>query len=495
MRLFSLLVLLIAAAPALAQPNVLLVTDSDGFVHGAVKPPEGENLVAQTVEQIVASLDGTFARTADAAEVAGQLDDTDVLVMYTTGPIPLDVPAVRQFVENGGGLVGIHCATDTLKENEDFYTLLGGTFESHPWTANDSVVLRGLDRDHPVSRAIGGRRALKEEIYQFKNFDPSTVRVLVSLDTQATPKKVGGNVPIVWVKQVGEGRVVYTSLGHRADVWKSGWYQEHLREAIRFAAGEVNGSTEPNPVAFERQEIIGQQERRSREREEGEAAPSSRPGDQSAAPQRGHEPWVFRCVLDRRPRVVVAALSDDLWAAWDATTCGLYKVFPGEAQGGGMNFTGSVYDTRHGPQPQTKGNALDTFGGSDLLQLWKDGQPVDIDPQWAGYAVDGDDSLTLRYQFTVDGHQVEVRETPQVVGPRTLRRNVSVQGLPSGYGVRMALANGEDVQIDLGEAAADAASVIVEQRGQPVALLFVEQDADVTVTTNWPQSVGQDETN
>ena len=488
--------LLFSLPAAASAQRVLLLTQSSGFVHGAVNPPGGDNLVATTLESVVDRMGGSFDRTDDAASVAGKLGEIDVLVMYTTGDdLPLDVAAVRDFVESGGGLLGIHCATDTLKTNEDFYTLLGGTFAGHPWNARDAVVLRGLDTEHPVSRPIGGRRALKEEIYRFKNFDPDTVRVLVALDTEATPKKVGGAVPIVWVKDQGEGRVVYTSLGHNEDVWRSDWYQSHLGEALRFAAGQTSGSTKPNPVEFERQNIIGEQQRQRSAPDE-----SGPPRDRAESPvsfihaddhgddhaDRDNDPWVLRCVLDQRARVVVMALSPDLWAAYDAETCGLYKVWPGTARDGGMNFTGSVYDTRHGPQPQTLGITLDTFGGNDLARLFKDGEMLDVEPAFDGYQVHGQDGVVLRYHFNLDGQRVDVTERPEAAGPNALRRDVSVKGLPDGVELHLMLANGEGVNVKIDGTNEDN-RVQVEERGQTVGFLVLERDTDVSVTTTWPE--------
>ena len=505
MRTIFVLAATLLAMPAVASAQrVVLLTQSSGFVHGAVNPPGGDNLVANTLESVVDRMGGSFDRTDDAAAVAGKLGDADVLVMYTTGDdLPLDVAAVRDFVDNGGGLIGIHCAADTLKTTPEFYTLLGGSFAGHPWNANDAVVLRGLDPDHPVSRPLGGRRALKEEIYRFNNFDADTVRVLVSLDTEATPKKVGGAVPVVWVKDQGQGRVVYTSLGHNEDVWRSDWYQAHLTASIRFAAGETSGSTKPNPVEFERQNIIGEQQRQ-RSAPDGSAPPRDRTVDSAAfminaeaknvQAERDNQPWVLRCVLDQRARVVVMALSPDLWAAYDAETCGLYKVWPGTARDGGMNFTGSVYDTRHGPQPQTLGITLDTFGGNDLSRLFKDGEMLDVEPSFDGYQVHGQDGVTLRYHFDLDGQRVNVTERPEAAGPNALRRDVTVEGLPEGTELHLMLANGEGVNVRI-EGTNEDNRIQVEERGQTVGFLVLERDTDVSVTTIWPENAPDQEDN
>ena len=61
----------------------------------------------------------------------------------------------------------------------------------------------------------------------------------------------------------GKGRVFYTSLGHREDLWDdtaavkdrknspeiSKQFQAHILGGIKWALGLVPGSTEPNPDA------------------------------------------------------------------------------------------------------------------------------------------------------------------------------------------------------------------------------------------------------
>ena len=67
---------------------------------------------------------------------------------------------------------------------------------------------------------------------------------------------------------------------------------------------------------------------------------------------RPNDPWVFRSVLDRQPRMITFALNDQLWAAYSTDSCSLYKVWAGSA-----DFTGAVYNMRHGPQPMSIGAA------------------------------------------------------------------------------------------------------------------------------------------
>ncbi|HWB20152.1 MAG TPA: hypothetical protein VG711_07630, partial [Phycisphaerales bacterium] len=45
--------------------------------------------------------------------------------------------------------------------------------------------------------------------------------------------------------------------------------------------------------------------------------------------ERGHDPWVFRCVLDKHARMAVVAISKPLWICYDATDCTMKEAWHG----------------------------------------------------------------------------------------------------------------------------------------------------------------------
>jgi type 1 glutamine amidotransferase len=50
--------------------------------------------------------------------------------------------------------------------------------------------------------------------------------------------KKGEFAPVSWTNTEGKGRVFYTSLGHREDVWTNPVYQQHLLGGIAWALGQ-----------------------------------------------------------------------------------------------------------------------------------------------------------------------------------------------------------------------------------------------------------------
>jgi uncharacterized protein len=54
------------------------------------------------------------------------------------------------------------------------------------------------------------------------------------------------NFPITWARAFGKGRVFYTSMGHRDDVWQNPNYQALLLGALGWATGRVDANVSPN---------------------------------------------------------------------------------------------------------------------------------------------------------------------------------------------------------------------------------------------------------
>lgn len=114
------------------------------------------------------------------------------------------------------------------------------------------------------------------------------------------------------------------------------------------------------------------------------------------APERGRDIWVFRSVLDQRARMATIALHDDLWAAFDAENCGIYKVWKG-----GVKFDGAVYTASHGPQPTSEGAA---FSVNDTDQAaWAIGaQRSPVKPLYRGHTFEKG-RVYFTYEFTLPG--------------------------------------------------------------------------------------------
>lgn len=135
---------------------------------------------------------------------------------------------------------------------------------------------------------------------------------------------------------------------------------------------------------------------------------------------RGRGTWAFRCVLDNRPRMLVLALSPTLWAAYNTQNGTLAKFWQG-----GVKLQGTIYTTKHGPQPVSEGKPfLDHYVERDVKvwQVLQDGKELAVSAQYAGHKLeDGQVTLITRLALP-DGKVIAVEETPELLQNRPIRR-------------------------------------------------------------------------
>ena len=198
-----------SSAAGAEPPRAIVLTESKGFDHDVVKPKEGK---PSRVDEIFDKLAGeaklfTAEKTRDASTITPEkLKNTRLIVFYTTGELPMteeQFKAFDQWIKDGGAFLGIHSATDTFHKppfHDGYNKIINGEFDGHPWTQDDIVTLKVLDDQHPATKGFPQGFTHQEEIYQFKNFDPGQVRVLISLDMEKTAKKKPRYVPVAWCR-------------------------------------------------------------------------------------------------------------------------------------------------------------------------------------------------------------------------------------------------------------------------------------------------------
>ncbi|MHC5011276.1 MAG: family 16 glycoside hydrolase, partial [Planctomycetota bacterium] len=223
-------------------------TKSVGYVHGVVNRGDGDLSLAERALIEAAGDEFEVVATQDCAIVnPADLAAFDAVVFYTTGELPVSEAnrqALLEYVRTGGGFVGIHPATDTFYEFPAYGEMIGGYFNGHPW--HQKVGVKVEDGSHPSTVHLGEAFEITDEIYQFRDWDRSKVHVLLSLDVESVDlgkdgvRRDDGDFAITWTKPYGAGRVFYTALGHRPEVWQDERFLAHLLGGIRWAQRDVS---------------------------------------------------------------------------------------------------------------------------------------------------------------------------------------------------------------------------------------------------------------
>jgi len=247
---------------AAAPKKLLVVSVTKGFRHSSIPTAEkvladlGQKSGAFTVDYVRTDEEMAEKMTAAALQ---QYDG--VIFANTTGDLPLpDKQAFLDWIKSGKAFIGMHSATDTFRGHtplDPYVEMLGAEFKTHHAQAEVDCI--NEDPQHPACRELEASFHLKDEIYLMNGFDRSKVHGLLTLDKHPNDK-TPGDYPIAWCKMYGQGRVFYTSLGHREDVWTpdtpenfkrenskevSEAYQKHILGGIKWALGLEKGDAKP----------------------------------------------------------------------------------------------------------------------------------------------------------------------------------------------------------------------------------------------------------
>lgn len=141
--------------------------------------------------------------------------------------------AFKQYINNGGGFVGIHAATDCNYEWEWYGKLVGGFFESHPKI--QEAKLNVISPKNKIVKGLPNPWMHKDEWYNFKSFNTS-VNVLIKIDeTSYQGGKMNNNHPISWFHEYDGGKAFYTALGHTAACYTDPLFLSHLLAGLKWA--------------------------------------------------------------------------------------------------------------------------------------------------------------------------------------------------------------------------------------------------------------------
>jgi uncharacterized protein len=168
--------------------------------------------------------DVEMSDTLDAFADGEKLKSLDLIVpVWTMGTITGEQEKpLLEAVKSGVGIAGCHGGMcDSFRNNTEYQWMTGGQWVAHPGNDGVEYTVEIRDPDHFITRGVPAVFTVKSEQY-YLHVDPA-VRVLATTRMVASiegPHTNNGPVdmPTVWTKYWGEGRVFYSALGHQADI-------------------------------------------------------------------------------------------------------------------------------------------------------------------------------------------------------------------------------------------------------------------------------------
>ncbi|MFN3649951.1 MAG: ThuA domain-containing protein [Armatimonadota bacterium] len=269
-----------AAAQGQQVRRLLFFSKSSGFEHPVIKRVNGE---PSHVEKVLAELGPKHGfevtSTKDGSVFTPEnLARYDAFFFYTTGDLttpgtdknppmtPQGKQALLDAIRAGKGFIGTHSATDTFHTQPDppdrsnrfvnhgdrvdpYVAMIGAEFIRHG--PQQVAGMRVVDTRFPGMAALnvktGEQFRMMEEWYSLKDFRPDLHVLLV----QETEGMNGSDYqrppyPSTWARKHGQGRVFYTSMGHREDVWTSPIFQSVFLGGLSWVFGNVEADLTPN---------------------------------------------------------------------------------------------------------------------------------------------------------------------------------------------------------------------------------------------------------
>lgn len=207
--------LTIMSQASVAGKNILIVY---GGWEGH-KPKIFANKIASWLKEKKANV--TLSQSTSSYIDNALMDSLDLVVQHITmSKISGEESAgLRKAIASGVGLAGCHGGLgDSFRNDTEFQYMIGGQFVSHPG-GQIKYKVNILDKTDPITRGIYDFELISEQYYM--HIDPM-------IEVLATTKFSGENdewidgveMPVVWKKIYGRGRVFYSALGHSEDIFE-----------------------------------------------------------------------------------------------------------------------------------------------------------------------------------------------------------------------------------------------------------------------------------
>ncbi|UCG47898.1 MAG: ThuA domain-containing protein [Phycisphaerales bacterium] len=174
---------------------------------------------------------GDFAvtYTENLDDLKDRIRQFDIIIHYTTG-LQLNEDqetGLCDFVNNGGGYLGIHSASDSFKNSDRFWEMVGGRFAGH---GGGKFTVHIYDAEHPITRGLQDFE-IQDETYSHNYHKNATMRCLTRMS------RGNERQSMCWISHYGKGRMFYTGNGHGRQAWANPTFQRLVVRGAYWAAG------------------------------------------------------------------------------------------------------------------------------------------------------------------------------------------------------------------------------------------------------------------
>ena len=215
--------------------NILLFSKTVEFRHESIEPAIDaiKDLGFKNNFKVFHTEDGSYFESMRLKNYHA------IIFLNTSGDVLNDDQQThfKNYIQGGGGWVGIHCATDTETDWPWYGKLAGAYFNGHPEIQEAKLIV--VDKSHSSTAMLPYDWIRTDEWYNFKDINQE-INILIKIDENSYEGGTNGtNHPIAWYHTFDGGRVFFTALGHTNESYSEKLFLQHLLGGIKWASGEV----------------------------------------------------------------------------------------------------------------------------------------------------------------------------------------------------------------------------------------------------------------
>lgn len=172
-------------------------------------------------------------------DYAANLENSDSFAPATpeTWITPAQGEAIRNFVKAGNGLYALHNSSHISLSSPAYREVMGGAYIGHPPLRPFQV--RPAANAHPITQGMQPFIVNDEQHYVAYDKDPKHILLTAENIDGLTFEKLGAESIGGWAYDYGQGRVVFTAVGHTIHAMWAPQYFEIQKRSVRWLLKEL----------------------------------------------------------------------------------------------------------------------------------------------------------------------------------------------------------------------------------------------------------------
>lgn len=213
------------------------------YLYGGWPGHSPYNIAEWTRELVVGELGFNLEESQDIFTLDRDLTGYDLIIIGWNNALTTEDLTDSQedhllaAVESGTGVAAWHGAAAAFRSSLRYHLMLGGDFLAHPagegYPHPYDVTI--VDRGHEVTQGVGDFPVASEQYYM--SVDPNNhVLAETTFNGEHFAWLDGLKSPVAWVRQWGQGRVFYHSIGHAPQDLAGADVRRLTKQGIAWAA-------------------------------------------------------------------------------------------------------------------------------------------------------------------------------------------------------------------------------------------------------------------